>query len=116
KHLAARLQEMEDKAEAVGSKCASLEKVKNRLQAEVEDLNAEVERSHAVSATLERKQQNFDKALNEWRVKLEQSQAELEAAQGETREISTQLLKLKTAFDEAVDSREALRRDNKHHL
>eukprot|EP00061_Rhincodon_typus_P002420 g17521.t1 len=107
---------MEDKAEAAGSKCASLEKAKNRLQAEVEDLNAEMERSHAAAVALDRKQQSFDKILNEWRVKVEQSQAELEAAQGETREISTQLLKLKAAFDESIDSREALKRENKHHL
>ncbi|GCB83481.1 hypothetical protein scyTo_0024477, partial [Scyliorhinus torazame] len=116
KKLAAQLQEAEEKAEAVNSKCASVEKVKNRLQAEVQDLNTEVERSHAASFILERKQQNFDKILNEWRVKLEQSQEELEMAQRETRAISTQLLKIQNAFDESVDLNEGLKRENKHLL
>lgn len=47
--------------EAANVKCASLEKTKQRLQAEVEDLMVEIERSNAASATLDKKQRNFDK-------------------------------------------------------
>lgn len=49
--------------EAANVKCASLEKTKHRLQAEVEDLMVELERSNAASATLDKKQKNFDKVL-----------------------------------------------------
>ncbi|XP_078392378.1 myosin-7-like [Cetorhinus maximus] len=112
KKLVARLEEAEQKAEAANGKWASAEKAKNRLQAEVKDLSAEVERSQASSLALERKQQNLDKILSEWRLKLERAQAELEAAQGETREVSTQLLKLKNTCDETVDLNEGLKREN----
>lgn len=47
--------------EAANVKCASLEKTKQRLQAEVEDLMVELERSNAACATLDKKQRNFDK-------------------------------------------------------
>ena len=47
--------------EAVNAKCASLEKTKQRLQNEVEDLMLDVERTNAACAALDKKQRNFDK-------------------------------------------------------
>lgn len=63
KKLALRLQESEEMTEAAHVKCASLEKTKQRLQAEVEDLMVELERSNAANATLDKKQRNFDKVF-----------------------------------------------------
>lgn len=63
KKLAQRLQDAEEHVEAVNSKCASLEKTKQRLQNEVEDLMIDVERSNAACAALDKKQKNFDKVL-----------------------------------------------------
>ena len=45
----------------MNSKCASLEKTKQRLQGEVEDLMIDVERANALAANLDKKQRNFDK-------------------------------------------------------
>ena len=56
KKLAQRLQEAEEQIEAVNSKCASLEKTKQRLQGEVEDLMIDVERANALAANLDKKQ------------------------------------------------------------
>ena len=61
KKLAQRLQDAEEAIEAANSKCASLEKTKQRLQGEVEDLMIDVERANAVAANLDKKQRNFDK-------------------------------------------------------
>jgi myosin protein heavy chain len=61
KKLAQRLQDAEEHVEAANSKCASLEKTKQRLQNEVEDLMIDVERSNAACAALDKKQRNFDK-------------------------------------------------------
>lgn len=61
KKLAQRLQEAEEQIEAVNSKCASLEKTKQRLQSEVEDLMIDVERANGLAANLDKKQRNFDK-------------------------------------------------------
>lgn len=45
----------------MNAKCASLEKTKQRLLGEVEDLMIDVERANALAATLDKKQRNFDK-------------------------------------------------------
>ncbi|XP_036845977.1 myosin heavy chain, fast skeletal muscle-like [Oncorhynchus mykiss] len=50
KKLAQRLQEAEETIEATNSKCASLEKTKQRLQGEVEDLMIYVEGANAMAA------------------------------------------------------------------
>lgn len=76
KKLAQRLQEAEEQIEAVNSKCASLEKTKQRLQSETEDLMVDVEKSNSVAASLDKRQRNFDKvssqkrALFKWEVLL----------------------------------------------
>lgn len=61
KRLAQRLQESEEVTEAANVKCASLDKSKQRLQSEVEDLMVELERSNAANTALDKKQRNFDK-------------------------------------------------------
>lgn len=55
------MQAAEEHVEAVNAKCASLEKTKQRLQNEVEDLMIDVERTNAACAALDKKQRNFDK-------------------------------------------------------
>jgi len=62
KKLAARLQDAEEQVEAMQAKASSLEKTKNRLQGEIEDLTIDLERSNSAAAALDKKQRNFDKA------------------------------------------------------
>ena len=61
KKLAVRLQEAEEQVEAMQAKAASLDKTKNRLQSEIEDLTIDLERSNSAAAALDKKQRNFDK-------------------------------------------------------
>ena len=55
-------------------RAASLDKTKNRLQGEVEDLTADLERSNAHAAQLDKKQRNFDKLMAEQKNKREEHQ------------------------------------------
>uniref|UniRef100_A0AAZ1XJV5 Myosin heavy chain, fast skeletal muscle-like n=1 Tax=Oreochromis aureus TaxID=47969 RepID=A0AAZ1XJV5_OREAU len=112
--IAQPLQEAEESIEAVNSKCASLEKTKQRLQGEVEDLMIDVERANALAANLDKKQRNFDKVVAEWKQKYEESQAELEGAQKEARSLSTELFKMKNSYEEALDHLETMKRENKN--
>ncbi len=50
KKLSARLQEAEEAAEATQAKCSSLEKTKQRLQGEVEELCVDLEKVRALKA------------------------------------------------------------------
>ncbi|KAG7270989.1 hypothetical protein CRUP_014588 [Coryphaenoides rupestris] len=87
KKLTQRLQEAEEQIEAVHAKCASLEKTKQRLHGEI---------------------------LSEWKQKYEESQAELDGAQKETRSLSTELFKMKNSYEESLDHLETQKRENKN--
>lgn len=65
KKLAQRLQKAEEQMEALNSKSASLEKTKQRLHSEVEDLAVEVEKSKSVATSLDRRQRSFDKVVSQ---------------------------------------------------
>lgn len=69
--LALKLAEAEEQVEQALAKCISLEKAKLRLQNEMEDLLVDVERANANSATIEKKQKQFDKLIAEWKQKCE---------------------------------------------
>ncbi|XP_004398675.1 PREDICTED: myosin-13 [Odobenus rosmarus divergens] len=114
KKLAQRLQEAEENTEAVSSKCASLEKTKQSLQGEVDELMLDLERTNTARAILDRKQRDSDKVLAEWKQKLDESQAELEAAQKGSRLLSPEIFKMQNAYEEVVDQLETLRRENKN--
>ncbi|XP_058509104.1 myosin-16-like [Solea solea] len=111
--LAVRLQEAEEAAEAAQARAASLEKIKQRLQGEVEDLTIDLEKSNAAAAALDKKQRVFDKLAAEWHQKNEELQLELESSQKESRSYMTELYKLKTAYEESQDHIETVRKENK---
>ncbi|EFB17612.1 hypothetical protein PANDA_009961, partial [Ailuropoda melanoleuca] len=108
KKLAQRLQDAEEAVEAVNAKCSSLEKTKHRLQNEIEDLMVDVERSNAAAAALDKKQRNFDKALEG------RGGAGAGASQKEARSLSTELFKLKNAYEESLEHLETFKRENKN--
>ncbi|KAG9349801.1 hypothetical protein JZ751_026154 [Albula glossodonta] len=111
--LAARLQEAEEAAEAAQARAASLEKVKLRLQGEVEDITIELEKATAAAAALDKKQRTFDKMISEWSQKCEELQLELDNSQKECRVHMTEAYKLKTAYEEAQDHLESMKKENK---
>ncbi|MBN3312154.1 MYH16 protein, partial [Atractosteus spatula] len=111
--LAARLQEAEEAAEAAQARAASLEKAKQRLQGEVEDLTIELEKSNAAVAALDKKQRTFDKMIAEWSQKCEELQLELDNSQKECRSYMTEVFKMKTAYEESLDHLETVKKENK---
>lgn len=52
--------------------------------------------------------------LAEWKQKYQESQAELEAAQKESRCLSTEIFRMKNAYEEMLDQAETVRRENKN--
>lgn len=145
-----KLQSVEEVMEASQAKCSSLEKTKQGLQVEIEDMVIELERSNAAALALEKKQRNFDKVsrqhrhttdsvcislrgesggtalstfgpdvclmqlLSDWKLRFEENQADLEASQKESRNLSTELFKLKNSYEEALDHLETVKRENKN--
>lgn len=70
--------------------------------------------ANANSNNLEKKQRAFDKTIAEWQAKCNDLQSELENAQKEARGYSAELFRVKAQLEEANDTAEALRRENKN--
>ena len=104
----------EEQVELAFAKCTSLEKIKSRLQSDVEDLMIDVEKANASVATMEKKQKLFDKLIAEWKQKCEDLTLELENSQKEFRTCSAEIYKLKTQYQESEEASESVRRENQN--
>merc|ERR1711974_401565 len=93
---------------------ATTEKTKHRLEAELEDLQLEYERVHAAAIITEKRGRNFDKVVGEWKAKVDDLTAELDASQKECRNYNSELFRLKAAWDETVEQLDVVKRENKN--
>lgn len=112
--LQARLGEAEEAIESLNQKNVALEKIKQRLSGELEDMGVEVERAQLLANQMEKRGKNFDKVVSEWKAKVDDLAAELDASQKECRNYSTELFRLKAGYDESQEHLEAVRRENKN--
>merc|ERR1711884_275609 len=112
--LASRVQEAEEHIDALNSKIASAEKSRSRMDAELEDLSMEYERTHAAAMITEKRGRNFDKVVGEWKAKADDLMAELDACNSECRNFNAERFRLKAALDEATEQLDIVRRENKN--
>ena len=69
--------------------------------------------SSKLQVDLEKKQKNFDRIIGEWKMKVDDLAAELDASQEECRNYSTELFRVKAAYEENLDQLDAVCRENK---
>lgn len=69
--------------------------------------------SQAFNVQLEKRQRQFDKAVEEWKIRLAELQAELEKSQKETRIQMAEVQRLKAVVDESHESNETLKKELK---
>ena len=69
----------------LNNRCSTLEKVKQRLSGEIEDLQLQVDASNQMAISLEKKTKNFDKVVAEWKAKVEELTRQLDESQKENR-------------------------------
>merc|ERR1712242_112129 len=112
--LASRVQEAEEHIDALNSKIASAEKSKSRMDAELEEVGMEYERTHAAAMITEKRGRNFDKVVGEWKAKADDLMSELDACNSECRNFNAERFRLKAAFDEANEQLDIVRRENKN--
>ncbi|CAL4159665.1 unnamed protein product, partial [Meganyctiphanes norvegica] len=93
--LQTRLDEAEQQIDSLNFKNTSLDKAKNRLLSDLEAMHVDCERASTQAAAAEKKQKNFDKIISEWKMKIDDLGAELDASQKECRNCSTELFRIK---------------------
>merc|ERR1711910_285955 len=112
--VAGRLAEAEDTISSLQEKIASLEKAKARAKAEFDDLSAEAERHNTNATIIEKRGRNFDKVVNEWRLKAEDLQNEIVSSQTECRNFSSEYFRVKSANEELMEHLDTVKRENKN--
>merc|ERR1712066_836381 len=108
------LAEAEDTITSLQEKIANLEKSKARSKAELDDLTSETERFNTNATIIEKRGRNFDKVVNEWRLKAEDLQNEITASQCECRNFSSEYFRIKSANEEVTEHLDTVKRENKN--
>merc|ERR1719483_635686 len=112
--LGARVNESEETVETLNTKIAATEKIRHRMQTDLEELSMDYERTHAAAVITEKRGRNFDKVLGEWKAKADDLMSELEACRCEGRNYSSEVFRLKAGYDETAEQLDVVKRENKN--
>merc|ERR1719443_270633 len=111
--LQARLSESLALIEQLQTKLAQLEKAKAKLTSECTEMGVQLDHAQILNSNMEKKAKQCDRIVNEWKSKVDGLGRDLDLAQNDTRCVSSDLFKVKNAYDEAVMQLEEVRRENK---
>ncbi|XP_042212121.1 myosin heavy chain, muscle-like isoform X2 [Homarus americanus] len=110
--LIARLDEAEAQIEELNVRNMNLEKNKHHITSEFEQVQVEVDRAQSMAIASEKRQKNFDRIIGEWKLKVDDLAAELDASQKECRSCTSELFHFKTVYEENLENLDSLRREN----
>merc|ERR1711931_515172 len=99
--LSARNTEAEAAIDNLNAKLAQIEKAKGKIQNEITEMSTNLD------------QAQFDKTISEYKGKVDRLSFDLDVSQKETRNASSELFKIKSAYEETVLQLEEVRRENK---
>merc|ERR1719205_126720 len=111
--LTARLTEAEAACDNLSAKLAQIEKAKAKIGGEISDMTNSLDQAQVLNAAMDRKAKQFDKVIGEWKGKVDRLSFDLDVSQKETRNASSDLFKVKSAYEEAILQLEEVRRENK---
>merc|ERR1712127_1180104 len=73
-----------------------------------------LDQSQILNGAMEKKAKQFDRIVGEWKQKVDSIGMDLDSAQKETRNCSSELFRVKSAYEEAVLQLDEVRRENKN--
>jgi len=109
----ARLEEAELQIEQLNLKNLTLDKEKGAILVNIEAMQLDFERAQVMAANAEKKQKLFDKAIYDYKIKVDSLAADLDVAQKECRQFSTEHFRVKAMYEENLEHLDAVRRENK---
>ena len=112
--LIERVGEAKENIDNLTQKVSNTEKVKQRLELELDELQIEYERVHASAIINEKRARNFDKVIGEWKTKVDDLNTEVEVSQKESRNYNSEVFRLKAAWDETMEQLDVVKRENKN--
>merc|ERR1711899_550926 len=94
-------------------KLAQIEKAKQKLAAEITEVAAQADQAHILNSSMEKKAKQFDRIVGEWKGKVDSLGMDLDVAQKECRNASSELFRVKNAYEEAIFQLDEVRKENK---
>merc|ERR1740129_706786 len=111
--LTARLTEAETAADNLNAKLGSIEKAKGKLHGEITEASVNLDQATILNNLMEKKAKQFDKLVGEWKAKAAGLGMDLDVAQMECRNASSEVFKIKNAYEESGAQLDAVRQENK---
>merc|ERR1719495_804044 len=111
--LTARLTEAEAAIDNLNAKLNQVEKAKGKIASEIAEMTSSLDQAQVLNAAMDRKAKQFDKVIGEWKGKVDRLSFDLDVSQKETRNASSELFKVKSAYEETMLQLEEVRRENK---
>merc|ERR1719159_1879501 len=112
--MQARLSEAEATADQLNAKLSQVDRAKGKLQGELEAQAQALDQAQILNLAMEKKAKQFDRIVGEWKGKVDSIGMDLDSAQKETRNASSELFRIKSAYEEAVLQLDEVRRENKN--
>merc|ERR1711909_70895 len=94
-------------------KLRQLEGAKGKLQEEINEVSAQCDQAHILNSSMEKKAKQFDRIVAEWKGKADSLSMDLDGAQKDARNASSELFRIKSAYEESVLQLDEVRKENK---
>merc|ERR1712218_258611 len=99
--------------EQMNGKLRQLDNAKNKIQGEINEVAAQCDQAHILNSSMEKKAKQFDRIVQEWKRKVDGLGMDLDTAQKDCRNASSELFRIKSAYEETMLQLEEVRRENK---
>merc|ERR1712079_61606 len=111
--LQARLSEAQGTIEQLNAKLLQVEKAKGKLAGDIEQMATMADQAQVLNSSMEKKAKHFDRVVVEWKHKVDGLGMDLDVAQKECRNASSELFRVKSAYEESVLQLDEVRKENK---
>ena len=111
--LPTRNTEADDTINNHNTKLAQAEKAKSKIPQEINEMTTNLDQAQVVNDAMERKAKQFEKTISEYKGKVDCLPPDLYLNQKVTRNAPSELLKVKSAYEETVLQLEEVRYENK---
>merc|ERR1711997_946351 len=89
------------------------EKSKQKIQQDIDEMSAQADQAHILNNSMEKKAKQFDKIVGEWKHKVDSLSMDLDVAQKDCRNASSELFRVKIAYEESILQLDEVRKENK---
>merc|ERR1712053_11869 len=84
-----------------------------KIQVDIDEVAAQLDQAHILNSSMEKKAKQFDQIVHEWKLKVDGLGMDLDVAQKETRNASSELFRVKSAYEESILQLDEVRKENK---